>query len=326
VSQEDEVELFVEEPGERLDRWLTFRLLDLTRSRIQKLIDSKMVVVNGSDTTSNYRVRAGDQINISIVSENQLELRPQPLKLDILYEDEDLLVINKEAGLTVHPGAGTFGTTTLVEGVLYYLKQSPKPDQLRPGIVHRLDKDTTGALVVSKNEFAHHKLSLQFSEKTNHREYAALLVGVLPQAELSVESYLSRDPHHRLKFVSNPTDPGGSARWAKTVFREQARFAHRMSLASVTLHTGRTHQIRVHAKVLNASVLGDPLYGHKVDFGGHMTKEVQAALNKASRQMLHARLLGFTHPRTGVQMMFEAPVPEDFKSLLNLLKPYAFLE
>ena len=277
-----------------------------------------------SDATSNYRVRVGDQVNVSLVPDDHLELSPQPIRLDILYEDDDLLVVNKEAGLTVHPGAGTYGTPTLVEGILYYLKQTPDPGNLRPGIVHRLDKDTSGALVISKNEYVHQRLSLQFAEKTNHREYAALLVGVLPQNELTVESYLSRDPHNRLKFVSHPTDPGGSARWAKSIFKEQVRFAHRMSLASVTLHTGRTHQIRVHAKVLNASVLGDQLYGHKVDFGGHMSKEVQAALNKASRQMLHARLLGFIHPRTKAEMMFEAPVPEDFKILLNLLKPYAF--
>ena len=326
MSQENEVEFFVEEAGDRLDRWLASRLLEISRSRIQKLIDAQMVAVNGSDATSNYRVRVGDQINISLVPDDRLELSPQPVKLDILYEDDDLLVINKDAGLTVHPGAGTYGIPTLVEGVLYYLKQTPAPGNLRPGIVHRLDKDTSGALVVSKNEYTHQRLSLQFSEKSNHREYAALLVGVLPQNELAVESYLSRDPHNRLKFASHPSDPGGSARWAKSVFKEQVRFAHRMSLASVTLHTGRTHQIRVHAKVLNAPVLGDQLYGHKVDFGGHMSKEVQAALNKASRQMLHARLLGFTHPRTKVDMMFEAPVPQDFKLLLSQLKPYAFTD
>jgi 23S rRNA pseudouridine1911/1915/1917 synthase len=222
----------------------------------------------------------------------------------------------------VHPGAGTESETTLVEGVLFYLNRSPVKGELRPGIVHRLDKDTTGALVISKNEFAHQKLSIQFAEKSNRREYAALLGGVLQDREVVVENYLLRDANNRLKFIAAASDPGGSSRWSKSTFTEQARFLHRISLASVQLHTGRTHQIRVHAKTLNCPVLGDQLYGKKVDLGGHAPKELQIKLNKIPRQMLHARLLGFVHPITGESMLFDAPLPSDFRDILHLLKDH----
>ena len=323
MSQEDEVDFRVEEAGERLDLWLSSRLPHLSRTRIQKLIDSKLVLVNGVSSHSRYRVRLGDQIYASLLVDEPLQLNPQKINLEILFEDEDILLINKEAGVTVHPGAGTFGQTTLVEGVLFYLNRQDHTGNLRPGIVHRLDRDTTGVLVISKNEYSHQKLSLQFSEKSNRREYAALLNGVLREPTVTVESFLSRDPHNRLKFISQAEDPGRGARWAKTIFTSEAMFAHRLTLASIRLHTGRTHQIRVHSRALNASILGDQLYGQPVDFGGHMSKEVQAQLNKAPRQMLHARLLGFLHPRTQQEVLFEAPIPEDFKQILYLVKPYA---
>ncbi len=323
MSQEDEVDFSVEEAGERLDIWLTSKLPHLSRSRIQKLIESHLVLVNGVSSHSRYRVRLGDRVYATIVTEDPLQLNPQKINLDILFEDDDLIIINKEAGVTVHPGAGTYGQTTLVEGVLFYLNRLDTSGNLRPGIVHRLDRDTTGVLVISKNEFSHQKLSQQFAEKSNRREYAALLNGALRNPSVIIESYLSRDPNNRLKFISQTDDPGGGARWAKTSFTTEALFAHRLTLASIRLYTGRTHQIRVHSRALNASVLGDQLYGQPVDFGGHMTKEVQAQLNKAPRQMLHARLLGFLHPRTQEELIFEAPIPEDFRKILFLVKPYA---
>lgn len=323
MFEEDEVSLAVDNDGERLDIWLSQRFSDLSRTRIKKMIESGLVLVNDQISSASYKVKKGDLVHVKApTAVEPMELCPKELPLDILYEDQHLIVINKASGVTVHPGAGTEAETTLVEGILFYLKRTAEKGDLRPGIVHRLDKDTTGALVVSKNELAHQKLSIQFSEKTNRREYAALLGGVLPDGEVVVENYLLRDPNNRLKFIAASTDPGGSSRWSKSTFTEQARFLHRISLASVQLHTGRTHQIRVHAKTLNCPVLGDQLYGKKTDLGGHAPKELQVRLNKISRQMLHARLLGFVHPTTGESMLFEAPLPEDFREILNLLKDY----
>jgi len=323
VHEEDEISLNVETDGERLDVWLAARLPELSRTRIKKMIESGLVLVNENPVPASYKVKLADELLVRapLVLEPS-ELRPQELDLDIIFEDQDLLIVNKAAGITVHPGAGTDKEVTLAEGVLFYLNKNAQKGDLRPGIVHRLDKDTTGALVISKNEAAHQKLSQQFAEKSNRREYAALLGGVLPNRDVIVENFLQRDTQNRLKFVatSSPTTP--SARWSKSIFTEQARFAQKISLASVNLYTGRTHQIRVHAKSLNCPVLGDQLYGRKMEFGSSIPKEIQQKLNKISRQMLHARILGFIHPTSGESMLFEAPLPEDFKQILSLLKDY----
>jgi 23S rRNA pseudouridine1911/1915/1917 synthase len=260
-------------------------------------------------------------------------LVPHPMKLDIIFEDEDLLVLNKSAGLSVHPGAGT-REPTLVEGVFHWLGRSQIEvgDNIRPGIVHRLDKDTTGAIVYAKNEKTQTHLAKQFASKLIPREYLALLDGFLPHLQLEYESYLFRDPQHRKRFASisadaylkkfgRPVSPGTGYRLAKTLFLRKESFQARITLASIFLRTGRTHQIRVHSKDLHCPVLGDPIYNQTHDLPKSIPLEVREKIAGLKRQMLHAHTLGFIHPSSGKEMHFEAPLPEDFQDLLELLKP-----
>lgn len=320
--------------GSRLDQWLASVFTDSSRSQIKQWVEKGFVEVEGKTVNKNsYSLKTGQKVHVKIRTVPENSLTPAPLELDILFEDEHLIVVNKAAGIVVHPGAGVH-STTLVEGILHYLGKEAPSGATRPGIVHRLDKDTSGAIVVAKNDVVHRGLAEQFANKSNFREYVAILNGTLDGlagGKVEYESYLYRDPAHRLRFASMPAaeyqakfsevEPKGY-RYAKSTFEVQGEFKSRISLSYVRLHTGRTHQIRVHAKALGAAVLGDGLYGLAPTLPKAFGEEAAKAVLAVKRQMLHARFLGFTHPATGKVERFEAPLPGDMQSLLRVLSPH----
>ena len=275
----------------------------LTRSAVKKLADEGHLFCDDVPVKAGHMLRAGSRVRLEVPPPRPVRARPEDLPVEIVYEDGDIAVVNKPRGMAVHAGAGrTEGT--LVNALLFRLKAlSSINGEIRPGIVHRIDKDTTGLLVVAENDAAHLSLAAQIAEKSCSREYLALLEGVLREEEGRVETRIGRDPKDRLKMAVLPS--GG--RVAITEYRVAERFpAH--TLVQFTLRTGRTHQIRVHAKYLGHPVVGDPVYGYK---------KQRFALGG---QLLHAFRLTLTHPRTGERMQFEAPLPADFENVLCVLR------
>ncbi len=325
----------------RLDTYLVRQLNEQSRSSIQTWIRAGHVLVNGLQQKTGYALEPGDEITIH----NSDALRPQPgstelqpmaMPLSILYEDESVLVIDKPAGLVVHPGAGTRGRPTLVAGVLAHLgaKAGDLPGEVeRPGVVHRLDKDTSGVIVFAKTLSAHRHLALQFKNKTNLREYVALLDGMLPDEKCTVESYLTRDPRFRIRFMAHSLEAYealkeaeadlSSYRYAKTYIERRKVYGKRLSLVVLRLDTGRTHQIRVHARSLGMPIWGDILYGASQRLPPQFPAALKVALEAVPRHLLHARRLGFEHPLNGRKLAFEAPLPEDFRSVLELLEKHS---
>ena len=290
--------------GKRMDRFLTEKLEEFSRSYLQKLLKEERVLMDGKAVKANCRVQGGEQFEVFLPEQQEPQILPENIPLDIVYQDADLAVINKPQGMTVHMGNGnTEGT--LVNALLYNLDSlSGINGVIRPGIVHRIDKDTSGLLVVAKNDAAHLSLSKQIAEKSCRRTYIALLEGNLKQDCGTVATYIGRDPKDRLKMAVVPADKG---RLAITDFTVMQRYIG-YTLCRFDLKTGRTHQIRVHTKYLGHPVVGDPVYGikrQKFALGG---------------QLLHAARLEFTHPSTGERMSFEAPLPDYFSDVLKKLK------
>ena len=320
------------EAGQRIDHWLALKFVDSSRSQIKKWIQQGCVSLdNKLLTKGSTLLRFGQTVTVGGFEDDKGELKPAEIELDILYEDDEILVINKQAGVVVHPGAG-IKSTTLVEGVLFHVGRLSGGDSIRPGVVHRLDKDTTGAIVFAKNETAHRSLAKQFEEKSNKREYVAILDGHMATDQLAVESYLHRDPENRLKFRHmdvgdyencNMSKGKGGFRWAKSEFIKKLDFRQRLTLCFVRLHTGRTHQIRVHAKQVGMPIIGDQLYNNQTTLPSEFDLSTIDYVKKIDRQMLHARTLGINHPKSGEAMSFEAPLPGDFKELLEHLRPHA---
>ncbi len=291
------IELIVSEDDAklRLDQLLARRLPQYSRSRLQQLIRSGFVRLNDASTRPRQIVRAGDKIDVREPPVEQIEIQPQRIPLDILFEDDDLIVINKPAGLTVHPGAGQ-REQTLVNALLSHCTTlSGIGGKERPGIVHRLDRETSGCLVVAKNDLAHRELSRQFADRNVEKIYLALVAGKLRKPAGVIEERIGRHPVHRQR-MSVTTKRG---RTAKTEYRV-LRSTGDASLIECRLHSGRTHQVRVHFHHLGHAVLGDKVYAPRV-------------AKNFPRQMLHAWKLGFRHPRTGEWKQFQAPVPDDFK-------------
>ena len=301
---------------------------------------SGVFFVNAKLAKSSTKLRDGDEVtargvDVALAPVKEYDWQPQPLDLEILYEDDHLLVVLKPAGLVCHRGAGTTATT-LIEGVMYYLGVRETDDHLRSfrcGLVHRLDKDTSGALVVAKTSQAHRHLTEQFAQKTTHRQYITLLNGCLSDQEIHLEHYIHRSLHHRTRYEVSDLDechlrypdgvPRGHRR-ARSSFRRILRFAHRFDLCSVVLSTGRTHQIRVHARSLRAPVIGDDTYALGRSCGiQKFFAEVGKPRSRVLQQMLHGRTLGFTHPCCGEWIEVTAPLPADFSELLKDLRPYA---
>lgn len=287
----------------RVDVLLSERT-DLTRSAVKKLADEGNVTVNGKTVKAGQILRVGTEVEILIPDPEPICAVPEDIPVEIVYEDADIAVVNKPQGMTVHAGAGNH-EGTLVNALLFRLRHlSGINGKLRPGIVHRIDKDTSGLLVVAKNDAAHLSLSAQIAEKTCKREYFALLEGVVKEDNGTVSTEMGRDPKDRLKMAVLPE---GKGRVAVTDFFVEKRFASN-TLVRFSLHTGRTHQIRVHAKHMGHPVVGDPLYGYK---------KQRFALDG---QLLHAFRLTLTHPVTGERMCFEAPLPDYFERVLTVLR------
>ncbi|WP_075980995.1 RluA family pseudouridine synthase [Bacillus massilinigeriensis] len=290
-----------EEKLERIDKILSTQSEDWSRTQVQQWIKDGLVLVNGKKIKTNYKCQPEDQIEVSIPEPEILDCLPEKMDLDIYYEDHDVLVVNKPSGMVVHPAPGHL-TGTLVNGLMYHCKDlSGINGVLRPGIVHRIDKDTSGLLMVAKNDMAHEKLVNQLVEKTVTRKYRAIVHGVIPHDYGTIDAPLGRDPKDRqsMTVVEN-------GKHAVTHFQVLERF-NDFSYVECQLETGRTHQIRVHMKYIGYPLAGDPKYGPR------------KTLN-INGQALHAGILGFTHPRTGEYLEFEAPLPAEFDELLEMLR------
>lgn len=275
-----------------------------TRSRVKKLADENAVSINGATIKASREVKAGETVKIELPEVKECKARPEYIPLDIVYQDNDLAVINKPQGMVVHAGAGQ-ADGTLVNALLASLDHlSGVGGVLRPGIVHRIDKDTSGLLVVAKNDKAHVSLSAQIADKTCSRKYYALLEGCVKAEKGRIATDIGRSPADRLKMA---VLPAGRGKNAITDYEVAARYGSDYTLCRFMLHTGRTHQIRVHAKYMGHPVVGDPVYGYK---------KQKFSLNG---QLLHAYSLSFTHPTTGERLTFYAPLPPYFSGLLEKL-------
>ncbi len=305
----------------RLDKYITSFVQNATRNKVQKAIKKGYVLVNGKQEKPSYVMQPGDKIEISLPTPPPPVAKPEEIPLDIVYEDEELLIVNKEAGMVVHPAYGNW-SGTLVNGLLHHTEeQLSKVDEetIRPGIVHRLDKDTSGLLVVAKNEIAHQKLSVQFAEKSVQRTYWTIVWGQPPDKG-TIEGNIGRSPRDRKVMA---VLPGGRGKEAITHFEVVERFDH-LALLKVNLETGRTHQIRVHLQHAGFYVFGDPAYGgHSVRYGpnsGSRKAMFNNLFARLERQALHARTLGFIHPGTDQFVEFESELPKDFQFVLDMLR------
>lgn len=285
--------------GKRLDVFLSRNFNTMSRSHVQNIIDTGNVDVNGKAVKSSYKLKAYDVIDITIPKPKELDIKPENIELDIMYEDSDVIVVNKPQGMVVHPASGVYNGT-LVNALLYHCKDlSGINGVTRPGIVHRIDKDTSGILVVAKNDIAHVKLSEQLKNHSMNRIYEALVEGVIKDDNGTIDKPLGRHPVERIKIsiVKN-------GKRAVTHYKVLQRF-HGYTYIECKLETGRTHQIRVHMASIGHPLVGDPVYGYKK----------QKFSTKG--QLLHAKKLGFIHPTTGKYMEFEAPMPEEFACILD---------
>jgi 23S rRNA pseudouridine1911/1915/1917 synthase len=298
-------------PRQRLDVYLHRLIPSVSRGAIQRLIEQGDISVDGHSVKSTHQPRAGENIQIHWPPPKASDAQPEQIPLDILFEDEELLVLNKPPGLVVHPAAG-HEEHTLVNALLHYCRDSLSGigGVLRPGIVHRLDKDTSGCLVVAKNDAAHIALATQFAQRTLRKLYQALVCGKVTPAAGDIRAAIARHPSHRKRMAV--TDGGGREAWTSY------RVVHHLDGASwveAELHTGRTHQIRVHFHHIGFPLVGDPVYGHRQN-----TALSDRTGFKPSRQMLHASNIRFRHPRTGRDIHCEAPLPEDFRQAVAALQ------
>ncbi len=301
-------------PSERLDTWLRAKLPSLSRAAIQRLIGAGHIRVDGHTVKATHKPRLGEQVQILFPEPREAEAQPEDIPLDVLFEDETLLVLNKPPGLVVHPAAGHH-SQTLVNALLHHCRGhlSGIGGVARPGIVHRLDKDTSGCLVVAKHDDAHLALSAQFASRKVEKTYQAIVCGEVARDCGEIRAAIARHPSHR-KCMAVDEQFG---REAHTSYRVLERLSS-STLVEARLHTGRTHQIRVHFKFLGYPLLGDGTYGQR------QNQRVEDLTGfKAARQMLHACALSFVHPRTGKRLKFQAELPEDFRDALAALRPLA---
>lgn len=319
---------FSADPGQtalRIDKFLFNKLEGTSRSRIQAAANAGNILCNSKPVKPNYRVKPGDLISIVLPHPpRKIELIPENIPLNIAYEDEDVIVINKQAGLVVHPGYGNY-TGTLVNGLMYHLRDNPlfHSGEERPGLVHRIDKNTSGLLVVAKNELALNKLASQFFHKTSTRTYHALVWGDLNEDKGIIRGHIGRNPKNRKQMYVFPD--GEQGKEAVTHYRLLERLGY-VNLVECTLETGRTHQIRVHFQYLGHPLFNDPEYGgDRILRGTTFTKYrqfVENCFKLLPGQALHARSLGFVHPATGKNILLEAPLPEGFSSVLEKWRSY----
>ncbi|QLL69880.1 RluA family pseudouridine synthase [Lactobacillus sp. 3B(2020)] len=294
------------ERGDRLDKVLTKLLPQTSRSQLQRWIENGNVTVDGEVVKPRLKLKIGQMIQVTEPQPQKIDLAPEKIPLEIVYEDQDVVVVNKPQGMVVHPAAG-HPNHTLVNALLYHCPLSTINGELRPGIVHRIDKDTSGLLMVAKNDQAHQSLAAQLKAKTTAREYLALVHGVIKEGQGTINAPLGRSPKDRKRQAIV-----ADGRPAVTHFRVVERY-NKYTLVACRLETGRTHQIRVHMKSINHPLVGDPLYGPRKTITGQ-------------GQFLHARLLGFTHPITGKRITLTAPLPPIFRDLIVKLRRQSRIE
>lgn len=341
MSPSSEHKLLVEESdaGERLDRYLAVRLPELSRTRIQELIEAGLVLVDGKPPKGAHRLRAGEKIAVDAQARPPMRAEAESIPLEILFEDDDVIVVNKAAGMTVHAGAGN-PRGTLVNALLGLGQTlSQGGDALRPGIVHRLDKETSGVILVAKNDFAHAKISEAFQQRSVEKAYIALVEGLLKEKQGRIELAIGRDLHRRTRMAVHREKPGsglrrnaspasglaGNAREARTDWRTLAE-VDGTTLVEVQLHTGRTHQIRVHFSAIAHPVVGDTLYGaaSQIRVGAGNGRRASNERDRLTmpplgRNFLHAARLGFSQPRTGVWVEVRAPLPVELHEFVKKL-------
>jgi 23S rRNA pseudouridine1911/1915/1917 synthase len=319
---------FKTDPGQgllRIDKFLFNRIEGTSRNRIQLAAEAGCILVNGKPVKSNYRVKPLDDVSIMMdYPRRELKIIPEDIPLDIVYEDNDLLVINKPAGLVVHPGHGNY-TGTLVNGLVYKYKDLPlyANEDPRPGLVHRIDKNTSGLILIAKTDVAKLNLALQFFNKTTKRKYVALVWGNLKENEGTIEGNIGRSPKNRQIFTVFPK--GNQGKTAVTHFRVIERLGY-VNLVECVLETGRTHQIRVHMKHIGHPLFNDEVYGgDKILKGTTFAKYKQFVENCFSilpRHALHAKVLGFKHPTTHEEMLFDSGLPEDMAQVIEKWRNY----
>ena len=300
----EDIKIVVKEEysGQRIDKVIAKELSDFSRTQIQLLISDKHVLVNGNVVKASYKVEMEDVVDIHIPEPENTDILPEDIPLDVVYEDSDVIVVHKPTGMIVHPSAGIY-KGTLVNALLYHCKDlSGINGVTRPGIVHRIDKETSGLLMVAKNDLAHQSLSEQLQDHSVVRRYWALVHGTIPHEFGRIEAPIGRDPHDRQKMTC--TDK--NAKEAITNFKVLERFKD-MTLVECKLETGRTHQIRVHMQYIGHPVYGDPQYGLRRD-------------DTTYGQYLHAKILGFVHPRTGEDLVFDSELPDFFLEKLEELR------
>lgn len=316
--------------GTRLDAFLASQIEDWSRSRLQKLIDDGEVLVNSKTTKSSYKLREADEIEVELIRPETKTFTPENIPLEIVHEDDAIIVINKPAGMIVHPGAGA-SSGTLANAVAYLFEIRRQGDaetrrlenvfvppvspvaSIRPGIVHRLDKDTSGLIVVAKTELAHEHLSEQFRERKVYKSYVALVHGVVKEIKRKIEEPIARDPRNRTRMA---VVRGG--RHALSIYKVKRSF-DRFTLLDVEIKTGRTHQIRVHLAFIKHPVVGDETYNEGRDKTVVEVK-IRAAISKLNRIFLHAEQLGFYHPTTNEWMKFKAELPDELTNLMEILQ------
>ena len=303
-------------PTERLDRYLAECLPELSRSQLKKLIDDGLILLDREPAKASSRLKGGEVLQLTLPDPVPLEARPQNIPLTILYEDDQLIIIDKPAGMVVHPAAG-HSDGTLVNALLYHCDDlAGIGGELRPGIVHRIDKDTSGVLVATKNDASHQFLAAQFKAHSVNRRYLALVHGLLPQDRGVVDQPIGRHPTHRRKMSSLAR----IHKHAVTHWKVLRRFdADGLTLVELKLETGRTHQIRVHFSEMNYPLAGDPMYGGRSRTKSLSDQELRRLIEQLPGQALHARLLGFIHPASGEYHEYSSAPPNDFQLILDYL-------
>ncbi|MDA9624002.1 RluA family pseudouridine synthase [Pelagibacteraceae bacterium] len=308
--------------GKRLDVVLTEKIPDLTRSNLKKIVESDGVKVDNLIVNSpSKKLKLKQSISIEITSDQHIDLKPAKIKLDIVYEDKDLLIVNKPVGMVVHPGAGNY-KKTLVNALIYKYQNelSNINGNLRPGIVHRIDKDTSGLLVVAKNNISHSNLGKQFSEHKIDRTYVCLVWGVIRPLSGRIETLIARNKKNRQLMTVSDVNGKKAITNYKTLKVFEIKDIPKISLLECKLETGRTHQIRVHMKYKNSPLLGDKQYSKTNLKFKKINKDFEKVFSALKGQALHAKNLGFLHPTKNKFILFESELSKDFKKLLNLLK------
>ena len=322
---------FVVDKGQallRIDKYLVNCMSNISRNRIQEAADAGTILVNDRPVKSNYRIKPHDVISIVLdYPKSDFSIVAQDIPLDVVYEDADLMVVNKQPNLVVHPGFGNFDGT-LLNAVAWHLKDDPSFDANDPriGLVHRIDKDTSGLILIAKNEDAKAKLAFQFFNKTTERTYNALVWGVVKEEEGTIIGALARDPRDRMLFTVFPEGENPAAKHAVTHYKVIERFAY-VTLVECKLETGRTHQIRVHMKHIGHTLFNDERYGGNEPLKGTTSAKykqfVKNCFDVCPRQALHAKTLGFVHPTSGDWMQFDSELPDDMINLLDKWRKFS---